>query len=501
MIHCLKMKRTTTKLTILLSVCLATSCAIQHAETANNERQPNIIYILADDLGYGDLSCYGQQRFNTPNIDRLAAEGILFTQHYAGTSVCAPSRSSLMTGLHTGHTFVRDNRGMHEGQFPLPDSAFTLPELLKGAGYVTGVFGKWGLGFPGSEGDPVNQGVDEFFGYISQTLAHNYYPWDLWHNKGKIIIKENEGEKQGIYAPRLIQEKALAFMEENKDTTFFLFVPSVIPHAELIAPKEYTAKFLKKSPPEQPNEFYSKLAPEKPYQGVDHIDEPRFKTGGYGSQNYPHAVFAAMVTVLDDQVGEIMDKVKALGLEDNTIIIFSSDNGPHHEGGGDPDFFNSNGPFRGYKRDVTEGGLRVPMIARWPGKIKGGSRTDHISAFWDVMPTLADLVGTEKPAGLDGISFLPTLLGEAQSQHEYLYWEFHSQGKKQAVRMGNWKALRTGLADDPDAPVELYDLSKDVGEEHNVAAEHPDIAKKMLKIMQDAHTEDANWPFFATLKE
>jgi arylsulfatase A-like enzyme len=493
------MNRKAAKAIGLLSFCLATSCATQH-ETANEERKPNIIYILADDLGYGDLSCYGQQKFKTPNIDRLAAEGMLFTQHYAGTSVCAPSRSSLMTGLHTGHTYVRDNRGMHGGQFPLPDSALTLPELLKKAGYVTGVFGKWGLGYPGSEGDPVNQGVDQFFGYISQTLAHNYYPWDLWHNKEKVIIRENEGEKQGVYAPILIQEKALQFMEDNKDTTFFLFVPTVIPHAELVAPEEYIAKFLKKSPPERANEIYSNFGPETPFKGVDHMGEPRFKTGGYGSQNYPHAVFAAMVTVLDHQVGEIMDKVKALGLEDNTIIIFSSDNGPHHEGGADPDFFNSNGPFRGYKRDVTEGGLRVPMIARWTGKIKSGSKSDHISAFWDVMPTLADLAGIEAPSGLDGISFLPALLNKEQPQHDYVYWEFHSEGKKQAVRMGNWKALRTGLADNPDAPVELYDLSKDVGEEHNVAAEHTDIAKKMLDIMREAHTEDANWPFF-TKKE
>lgn len=466
-------------------------------KTESESRKPNIIYILADDLGYGDLSCYGQQKFETPNIDRLAAEGMLFSQHYAGTTVCAPSRSALMTGLHTGHTYVRGNRSVNEGQYPLPDSALILPELLKQAGYVTGAFGKWGLGYPGSEGDPLRQGIDEFFGFNSQTLAHNYYPWELWHNKERVILKENEGEKRGIYAPELIHEKALAFIEQNKDTAFFLFVPSILPHAELLAPEAYMAQFGEKSSPEPPYEFISKFAPETPYEGTDDMNEPRFKTGDYGSQAYPHAAFAAMVTVLDDQVGEIMDKVKELGLAEHTLIIFTSDNGPHLEGGADPDFFNSNGPFRGYKRDLYEGGIRVPMIASWPGKIRAGSETDHISAFWDVLPTLSTIAEIEIPQDTDGISFLPLLLDKGEQQeHDYLYWEFHEQGKKQAVRMGKWKAVKTEIADNPDGPIELYDLAVDAGEEQNLADQHPEVVQEMERIMQEAHQEDPAWPFF-----
>ncbi|WPP49207.1 arylsulfatase [Catalinimonas niigatensis] len=474
----------------------------EEQETAEAIRKPNIIYILADDLGYGDLSCYGQQKFETPHIDRLAAQGMRFTQHYAGTTVCAPSRSCLMTGQHSGHTTVRGNRGMHEGQFPIPDSIRLLPEILKEAGYVTGAFGKWGLGFPGSEGDPVNQGIDEFFGFNSQTIAHNYYPWELWHNKEKVILEENEGEKKGTYAPTLIQEKTLEFIEQHKDTSFFLYVPSILPHAELLAPEEYMAMFGEQSSPEPPYEFKSKFAPETPYEGVDDINHPRFKVGGYGSQPYPHAAFAAMITVLDDQVGQIVEKVKALGLAENTIIIFSSDNGPHLEGGADPDFFNSNGPLKGYKRDLYEGGIRVPMIACWPGKIEAGSQSDHISAFWDVLPTTCALAGIEAKREVDGISFLPELLDEGkQAEHAYLYWEFHEQGKKQAVRIDQWKGVKTGIAENPDAPLELYDLSVDIGEEHNIADQHPEIVDEMEQIMQHAHEEDAEWPFFAQAKE
>ncbi len=494
------MTRTTIQLLSLLFICFACSRSKEPTTGAllSTGKKPNIIYILADDLGYGDLSCYGQQKFSTPNIDRLAAEGKLFTQHYAGSTVCAPSRSALMTGLHTGHTQVRGNRGINGGQYPLPADAVTLPKRLKAAGYVTGAFGKWGLGYPGSEGDPLKQGFDEFFGYNSQTIAHNYYPWDLWHNTEKIILEENEGEKQGAYAPHLIQEKTLAFLEQHKDTTFFLFVPSVIPHAELVAPAAYMAQFNENASAERPADFRSVFSPEKPYQGVDHMGDNRFKVGDYGSQAHPRAAFAAMVTLLDDQVGEIMAKVKELGLEENTIIIFTSDNGPHREGGADPDFFNSNGPFKGYKRDLYEGGIRVPMIAKWPGQIQAGSTSDHISAFWDVLPTACEMAGKEAPAGTDGISFLPALLGQAgQRQHAYLYWEFHEQGKKQAVRKGDWKAVRTGLAKNPEAPVELYNLAEDPGEERNVADQHPERVREMREIMQKEHVEDPVWPFFA----
>lgn len=484
----------------LLFICLVTACK-KDSKMASQSQKPNIIYILADDLGYGDLSCYGQGKFKTPNIDRLAGEGMRFMQHYAGATVCAPSRSSLMTGLHTGHTFVRGNRRVNpEGQYPIPDIAYTVAEMMKEAGYVTGAFGKWGLGYPESEGDPNHQGFDQFYGYVSQTLAHSYYPWYLWDNQEKVMLPENEGAKKGAYAPELIQKKTLAFLEQHKDSTFFLYVPSVIPHAELVAPEEYMTQFGEKPSPEQPY-FKSMFAPEKPYQGTDNVNHPRFKKEDYGSQAHPHAAFAAMVTVLDDQVGEIMDKVKELGLDENTLIIFTSDNGPHTAGGHDPDFFNSNGPLKGYKRDLYEGGIRVPMIARWPGKIKAGSESDHISAFWDMMPTLAEVAGAAKPGNVDGISFLPTLFGEEnQQEHEYLYWEFHEQGRKQAVRMGNWKAVRTGIAKNLDAPIELYDLSVDIGEEHNIADQHPEVVIEMKNIMQHAHEEDSAWPFFAERK-
>lgn len=459
------------------------------------ERKPNIIYILADDLGYGDVGCYGQKRFKTPNIDRLAAEGKRFTDFYAGSTVCAPSRSVLMTGLHTGHTPVRGNRTMAEqAQYPLPSMA-TLPVLLKQAGYVTGAFGKWGLGHVNSEGGPGNQGIDEFFGYNSQGLAHNYYIPELWHNDQKVPLPENEGLKRGTYAPNLIHEKTLEFIERNKDTTFFLYVPSIIPHAELFAPEEYMARFTERSSPESTMGIKSLFEPEKPYQGVDAADHPRFKKGGYGSQSHPRAAFAAMVTLLDDQVGEIMKKVKELGIEENTIIVFTSDNGPHVEGGADPEFFNSNGPFKGYKRDLYEGGIRVPLIIKWDDKVAPGSTSDHVFAAWDMLPTFCHVAGIDAPE-TDGISFYPELVGEEeQPQHEFLYWEFHEQGKKQAVRYGHWKGVRKGLEKNPNAPLELYNLSEDIGEEKDLAGQHPEIEKTLLECMNASHDEDPEWPF------
>ncbi len=438
--------------------------------------KPNIIYIIADDLGYGDLSIYGQEKFQTPNIDQLAKEGMLFTQHYAGNTVCAPSRSVLMTGLHTGHTPIRGNKEVQpEGQHPLPDTVFTMPKMLQQAGYVTGAFGKWGLGFPGSEGDPMNQGFDEFFGYNCQRLGHHYYPYHLWHNDQKIMLEANEGKEKGTYAPSMIQEKALEFIENNKDTSFFLFIPTIIPHAELAAPEQYMEKYRGKFPPE------------KAYEGVD--DGPNYRNGPYESQSETHAAFAAMVNVLDDQVGEIMAKLKALGIDENTLVIFTSDNGPHKEGGADPDYFDSNGPLKGYKRDLYEGGIRVPMIARWPGKITAGSTTDHVSAFWDVMPTVAAITGTSVPKNIDGISFLPTLTGEGtQPNHDYLYWEFHEKGGRIAARKGKWKAVRYDVLENPDGPLELYDLSQDVGETNNIAAQHPEIVQEMDSILHTART-------------
>ena len=446
--------------------------------------RPNIIYILADDLGYGDLSIYGQKRFGTPNIDKLAAEGMLFTQHYSGSTVCAPSRSALMTGMHTGHTVVRGNYEMKpEGQYPIPDRTYTLAELLKEAGYATGAFGKWGLGYPGSEGDPNFQGFDTFYGYNCQMIGHNYYPYHLWSNQDSIVLAGNSGTNKGEYAPYLIHERTLRFIEDNRDRPFFAYVPTIIPHAELVVPEDTQQR------------YSGKFEPETPYKGTD--SGPGYKIGSYGSQVEPHAAFVGMVGLLDEQVGEIVKKLEDLGIADNTIIVFTSDNGPHREGGADPDYFDSNGPFKGYKRDLYEGGIRVPMIVKWPNTIAKGSKTDHISAFWDVFPTVLELVGGKQVEGLDGISFLPTILGKRteQADHPYLYWEFHELGGRQAVRMGNWKAVKYNVLKDPNAELELYDLGKDVGEEDNVALEHPDIVAKMKAILKEARTPSEVFTF------
>ena len=456
----------------LLSIGFLLACSPNSKKTNSPENStsplPNIIYILADDLGYGDLSCYGQQKFETPNIDRLAAQGMRFTQHYSGSTVCAPSRSVLMTGMHTGHTFIRGNKEVRpEGQYPIPDSTFTLAELLKEAGYATGAFGKWGLGYPGSEGDPTRQGFDTFFGYNCQRLGHNYYPYYLWSNQEKIVLEENAGSGIGVYGPQMIHDKTLAFIEDNKNNPFFLYVPSIIPHAELLAPESYMEK------------YRGKFLPEKAYQGVD--DGPEFRDGPYGSQPESHAAFAAMIHMLDEQVGEIVQKVEELGLSENTLIFFTSDNGPHMEGGADPEYFDSNGPLRGFKRDLYEGGIRVPLIVRWEGKVQPGGTSDHISAFWDVLPTIADIVQLPIPEGLDGLSFLPTLKGSPADQrtHAYLYWEFHERGGRLAIRKGDWKAVRYNVLKDPDGPIELYNLKDDIGETNNVAVEHPALIQEM----------------------
>ncbi len=449
---------------------------------SKKEPLPNIVYILADDLGYGDLSCYGQQKFSTPNIDRLASEGMLFTQHYTGCTVSAPSRSSLMTGLHTGHTPSRGNRGYQpEGQFPLPAASVTVAEILKTRGYATGAFGKWGLGFIDTEGDPNSQGFDTFYGYNCQSLAHNYYPDHLWHNHEKVILHENDSGKTGAYSADLIHKAALNFIEQNKNNPFFLYYPTTIPHAELFAKEEYM-------------EIYrGKFEPEKSFQGVD--EGPRFRLGPYGSQPEGHAAYAAMVTELDDYVGELLTKLKELGLEKNTIVMFASDNGPHLEAGADPDYFNSNGELRGYKRDMYEGGIRTPMIVRWPGKVRAGSENSHISAFWDILPTFSEISGAEIPEGTDGLSFLPSLLGKKQKQHDFLYWEFHEQGGKMAVRIDNWKAVKLNINKIPQGEIELYDLSNDISETNNIASSNPEIVKKMEAIMNREHILSIDFPF------
>lgn len=446
----------------------------------NAQAQPNIIYILADDLGYGDLSVFGQKHFGTPYIDQLAEEGMIFTNHYSGSTVCAPSRASLMTGLHTGHAPVRGNLElMPEGQYPMPEGTYIIPQMLKQAGYVSGIFGKWGLGAPGSVSEPLKMGFDRFYGYNCQRLAHHYYPYFLWNDNKREILWDNFGMETGTYAPDLIQEEVLEFIEQNKDRPFFCYYAIIQPHAEMFAQERYMEK------------YRGKFLPESSYFGVD--EGPEFRKNPYGSQPEAHAAFAAMVNCIDDYVGEIVTELGELGIAENTLIIFTSDNGPHIEGGHNPTFFNSNGPFRGTKRDLYEGGIRVPMIAKWPEKVKASSTTDHVSAFWDVFPTLAEITGQPIPDYVDGITFLPTLVGEDnQGEHDYLYWEFHELKGRQALRKGNWKGVRYDVSIDADSPIELYDLSNDPGEKSNLAEQYPEIAAELSELIAQARTAHPN---------
>ncbi len=463
---------------------------------------PNIVFILADDLGWGDLSCYGQKLFSTPNIDGLAADGIRFTQCYSGTSVSAPSRSCLLTGMHSGHTPIRGNLELApEGQYPLPEGIATIFSDMKKAGYRTGAFGKWGLGYIGTSGEPSRQGIDEFYGFNCQKLAHSYYADHIWHNARRIDLPDNTDSipyGEGTYVPDLIHRKALEFLDDSvkEGQPFFLWYPTTIPHAELIAPKDSILQ------------RFIGAFPETPYSGTD--EGPGFRTGGYCSQEYPRATFAAMVSRLDVYVGEIIARLKALGVYDNTLIIFSSDNGPHREGGADPDFFDSNGPWRGYKRDLYEGGIRVPMIVSWSGRTGRGKSSDLLCTFWDLMPTLRELAGitddspggsgdspeglSVSPGGMDGISLLPLLAGrEGQREHEYLYFEFQESGGRQAVRKGDWKAVRLNVRSE-ETKYELYDLADDPGETRDLSAQRPDILATLKSIMEQAHTPNPDFP-------
>ncbi|MCO5285362.1 MAG: arylsulfatase [Chitinophagaceae bacterium] len=446
-------------------------------------RKPNIILIVADDLGFGDIQPYGQKLIKTPNLSRLADEGMRFTQFYAGTSVCAPSRSSLMTGLHTGHTFIRGNMELEpEGQYPIPEDIPTFTSVLKKAGYTTGLFGKWGLGPVGSSGDPLLHGIDRFYGFNCQRQSHRYYPTHLWDNDRKVVLNEN-GNLQftHTYAPDLIQHEAGKFLDEHAKEPFLLMLTYTLPHAELMVPDDSIFRYYK-----------GKFA-EHSFRGNDY--GPKAKISGYASQDFPRATFAAMVTRLDFYVGEIMDKVEELGLSENTIIMFTSDNGPHREGGADPGFFKSSGVLRGLKRDLYEGGIRVPFIVRWPGKVKAGTVNDQVGAFWDIFPTLADLSGATTPSGLDGISLVPLLVGRSGAKHHtYLYWEFHEDGGKQAVRKGKWKAVRSGIVNNPNATIELFDLDKDPSEASNIAVRYPKVVKEMEKIMRNARVETNIFP-------
>jgi len=477
---------------VLIVTTLAMTFSECNSTSEKDSRPPNIVYILADDLGIGDLGCYGQTIIKTPDLDILAADGMQFTNHYSGCTVCAPSRSVLMTGQHSGHTPIRGNKEyLPEGQEPIDAEAYTVAEMLKEAGYITGAFGKWGLGFVGTEGDPNKQGFDEFFGYNCQRFAHRYYPEYLWHNDQKVYLDGNDWSHTVTYGPDVIHENVLKFIETNRDKPFFLFYPSTIPHAELIVPED--DEFL--------NHYLGKFE-ETPYPGgnTENLNEaaygPDLLVAGYSPQQHPKATYAAMVSRLDKQVGEVVAKIKELGLEENTIIMFASDNGIHKEGGIQPEDFNSNGIYRGAKRDLYEGGIKSPMIASWPGMIQQGSSTNLISAFWDIMPTFAEIAGVEKPENIDGISFLPTLLNKGnQEKHEDMYWEFHAQSGKQAVRQGKWKAIRLNCLVPDKSVVELYDLEKDPSETNDLSSEFPEKVKELVAIMDREHVESDKFPF------
>lgn len=453
---------------LTLTAGLAQLCGCVSSSTTT-VRKPNIIFILADDLGYGDLGCYGQKRIKTPNLDRMAAEGMRFTQHYAGSTVCAPSRCVLMTGLHTGHSIIRGN-----ALVPLRPEDVTVAERLKNAGYTTALCGKWGLGEAGSEGIPNRQGFDYFFGYLNQVHAHNYYPDFLYRNENTVKLKNivdhplrnGEPSPSGVssnkveYSHDLIIAEALKFIEKNSRHPFFLYLAVTTPHANNEAGKE---------------------GMEVPECGLyKDMDWPE-----------PQKGHAAMITRMDGDIGRMFELLKKLGIDDNTLVVFSSDNGPHREGGNDPDFNDSNGPLRGIKRDLYEGGIRVPMIARWPGRIMAGLVSNHVAAFWDFMPTACEAAGVSAPKGTDGVSYLPVLLGGKQEKHKFLYWEFHERGSKQAVRMEQWKLIR--FLEKTDR-VELYNLDEDPGEDRNVADAHPEIVKTIMKYLETARTPSENWP-------
>ncbi|MDC6361283.1 MULTISPECIES: arylsulfatase [Flavobacteriaceae] len=491
----------------LLSI-LIFSCKEEPKEITQNDQKPNIIYILADDLGYGELGVYGQEKIETPNIDALAKNGMLFTQHYTGAPVCAPARYMLLTGKHAGHAYIRGNdewreRGKVwdykeaikdstlEGQRPIPDSTLLFPQLLQKQGYTTGLVGKWGLGAPHTNAIPTKMGFDYFFGYNCQRQAHTYYPVHLYENENRVYLNNdtippNTKLEEGAdphdpesyknynlndYAPEFMYEKMMGFLQKNKENPFFFYWATPIPHNPIQAPQRWV------------DHYREKFGEEEPYLGQN----------GYFPHQNPKAGYAAMISYLDENVGKLVAYLKAEGLYENTLIIFSSDNGVTFTGGTDGAYFNSSGPFgEAYgqgKGFVYEGGIRVPMIASWPAKIKAGTTSDHISAHYDVMATLADVVGYEAPKDTDGISFLPTLLGtEGQQQHDFLFWEFPEYGGQVAIRMGKWKVVRQHLKDKEAPTLELYDLEQDPAESNNIARDHPEILQKAAQIFDQEHT-------------
>jgi arylsulfatase A-like enzyme len=461
---------------VACAVVVACSAGAGEAPAPPQTRQgpPNIILIQADDLGYGDLSAYGQSKFQTPGIDRLASEGIRFTSYYSGSTVCAPSRAVLMTGMHTGHVSVRGNLNP---ETPMPESDVTVAMLLRDAGYRTGLIGKWGLGSAGTTGQPDRKGFEYSFGFLDQRHAHRQYTDHLYRNAQRVAVDVGRD-----YVNDLFTKEAESFITSNDARPFFLYLNYTVPHAELRAPEDSMAAWRGKFP-------------ETPFVNAkaDAVTTGATPTGaslGYRSQPTPHAAFAAMITRMDRDIGRLIDLVSERKLSERTLILFTSDNGPHREGGADPDFFRSAGGMRGIKRDLYEGGIRVPMIARWTGTIPAGRVSYQEWAHWDVLPTLAEVAGAKAPAGIDGLSMARALRGEQQPGHEFMYWEFHERGFQQAVRMGDWKAVRLKK----DAPLELYDLRNDSHEQINVAADKPDVVAKIEQYLKTARTESERWP-------
>jgi len=466
------MNRTARVVTISAFVMVVAFGHLPAPALSQGQTRPNIILIQADDLGYGDLSAYGQARFATPGIDRLAREGIRFTNYYSGSTVCAPSRAALMTGVHTGHAWIRGN-----GDIPLRDEDVTIPMVLKDAGYRTAVIGKYGLGGPGSSGQPDKKGFEYSFGFLDHRHAHRQFTDHLYRNSQRISTDLDRD-----YVNDLFTREARAFIARDDPKPFFLYLNYTVPHAELRVPAD-SLDPLKGKFEEKP--FVNPKADAVAVGAAS--DGPSL---GYRSQPTPRAAFVAMITRMDRDIGGLVDLLKERKIEQRTLVMFVSDNGPHQEGGADPVFFKSSGGLRGIKRDLYEGGIRVPMIASWVGTIPAGRVSYHEWAHWDMLPTLAELAGAKTPTGIDGMSMVRALRGQQQPTHEFMYWEFHERGFQQAVRMGIWKAVRLKK----DAPLELYDLPDDPNEQHNIAADHPDIVAKIEKYLATARTESARWP-------
>ena len=435
---------------------------------SNNMIRPNIIFIIADDLGYNNVGFNGQTKIKTPNIDKLARDGIIFKNHYSGSPVCGPSRSCLLSGNHTGHTRIRENPGWGtaDKKVDFPNTDLQLAKTLKAADYQTAVIGKWGMSDWGKDMQANTQGFDYFFGYRGHGEAHHYYPTHLWKNEEKIpLIGNVTAQKKGQYAHDLIAKEALDYVEKasKEKNPFFLYLAFTIPHLELTVPEDSKAQ----------------------YKNLGWEEYP-MKDGHYHNDPEGNTTFAGMISRMDSDIGKLMELLKKQGIDENTLVIFTSDNGAEYSS----DFFENNRPFKGKKRDVYDGGIHIPFVAKWTGKIKAGSTTEHISAFWDFLPTVNEIAGKKLPSDIDGLSYLPTLLGKSKDQkkHEYLYWEFNEGTPKQAIRYENWKFIKLW-----NKPVELYDVSKDISEEKNVANENPKLVEKFSKILESARSNDPNY--------